>query len=289
MNVKRMLNEEIRDKKRIGKNIFARASTRRGGISQALRTPYLFMNNSERKKLNGKVEVFNMNEIINYYDLKNKSKEEQKMLMMHWRENYQINNIIEGLGVSHNTYYKLLDKLDIPRNGVGRTSNIEKTNLSEDELNEVLSQPNNYMDFDKFKTLYRDQQMIIFNKYMENQHSIASLVDSWEGSNVDYFYNLKYQYKKSSKKRANKLSLSQKPSTENSLVETVNKDVISVTNEESNEKVNHSSSISANGKTFNFELNGEYSADAIIRRLNILIEEIKDSEEKLQIDIKISN
>lgn len=277
MNIKRLYEEEIREKKKIGRNIFSRSATRKGGVKQPLRTPYLYMNNKERKKLNGDVEVFNMNDIISYHELKKRPKEEQKMLLENWRSRYKADKIIEEMDISHNTYYKLVNKLGISKREIIRNQ------LSEDELNKYLSQPDHYMSFDLFKSLDRSQQYIIFNKYMENHDSIQSLANNWENCSTDYLYNARHYFKRQG--IAKKLEESPQPKKTNQ------KDNDKTINAKINkaDKLNHSSNISANGKTFNFELNGEYSADAIIRRLNILIEEIKDSEEKLNIDIKITN
>ncbi|MGR5954213.1 hypothetical protein ACT7DP_30075 [Bacillus paranthracis] len=79
MNIERLFNEEIRDKKRIGSNIFSRVSTRKGGGNQALRTPSYFMKGSNKyKKLSGDVEVYNLNDIIRYQEFQVKAEDKQK-------------------------------------------------------------------------------------------------------------------------------------------------------------------------------------------------------------------
>lgn len=131
-DVERMLREDSRDKKKVGRGVFNRAS-RRGYLRGGLKTQVDFMTAKERKKLNGKVTVSNMYE--KYKDLKNCDLQE---ILNH--ENNEVKNILtfikanhtskataERFGVSSGKLYSLFNKYGVEYN-IGRNNTRNNTN-----------------------------------------------------------------------------------------------------------------------------------------------------------------
>lgn len=117
-DINKVFMMEVRDKKRIGSNIFSRVSTRKGGGNQALRTPYYFMSNKDKKKMNGEVTIMNMNTVLPLNDFQKLDEKLQKEMMLTWRKNYTAREIKEKMGgVTDYIFYKQLSRLGIKVNG----------------------------------------------------------------------------------------------------------------------------------------------------------------------------
>jgi hypothetical protein len=114
-NIEKIFLDEVRDKKRTGTGSFHRKGKGvKNGMKGALKTPFTYMKEKERKKLSGEVETYNMNTIINYQEFEAKDKETQKMLLTHWREIFSNKEIMSGLAVSSSFLNKLIARLDVP-------------------------------------------------------------------------------------------------------------------------------------------------------------------------------
>jgi hypothetical protein len=124
--IEKFLKEDIREKKKIGSGAFhMRGKGVRHGFNGALRTPYHFLKEKDRKKLSGEVETFNMFEtIIPLKEFRLKTEEQQKNLLIKWREIYPTKLIKEQMGISNKPFYDLLAELKIETDK--RKSNGEK-------------------------------------------------------------------------------------------------------------------------------------------------------------------
>jgi hypothetical protein len=106
---------EVREKK--NQAYGNRAKTGRGSSKsrKGMNTPYDFMSKSEKEKLNGEVEVFNMHTVIPITEFNFKDEKTQKELLTKWREVYDNKHIMKELGVSNKVLYDLVKKLEIPK------------------------------------------------------------------------------------------------------------------------------------------------------------------------------
>lgn len=129
-NVEKIFLEEIREKKKAGTGAFSkRGKGVKHGISGALKTPFFYMSNKEKKELNGEITVTNMyTTIIPYQELKLKDDETQKQLLIKWREVFDNEKIIAELGITKTAFWKLMQTLEIPRKhrGGNRTGTVKK-------------------------------------------------------------------------------------------------------------------------------------------------------------------
>lgn len=109
--------DDIRGKRKAGSGSFhKRGKGVKHGISGALKTPYFYMSNREKRKLNGEVKVYSMfTTIISLEEFQAKDKETQKNLLTKWRELYPNDDIVEGLGCGKKTFYDLITELEIPK------------------------------------------------------------------------------------------------------------------------------------------------------------------------------
>ncbi|WP_151035702.1 hypothetical protein [Bacillus wiedmannii] len=202
MNIERLFNEEIRDKKRIGSNIFSRVSTRKGGGNQALRTPSYFMKGSNKyKKLSGDVEVYNLNDVISYQEFQVKNKSQQRMFMEAWKARYKAKDIQDKMGISKNVYYKILEDLGLPADsGRGRkakNANLEELNvLSDEEMKKYMS---DFIDFSEFKNIPRHQQITLLESYLKDFPVQSELAKVW-GADLQFVYYISSVARKQRKK-----------------------------------------------------------------------------------------
>ena len=123
--IARMLQQENREKKKIGSNIHSRTGTR-GYIGKML-FPSDIMSRKDKYnyRKNGKVKTYKMNELILTKDqFEQKDEETQRLLMTRWRELYSNKEIMESMGVRGNAaFHNLITSLGVPRKtriGAGR-------------------------------------------------------------------------------------------------------------------------------------------------------------------------
>lgn len=116
-DVERIFTDDIREKRKAGRGAFSmRGKGVKHGFSGALRTPYHFMTTREKKQLNGEVTVTNLfSTIMPYEDFRLKDTETQKNLLTKWREVYDNDKIIGDMGIPKSLYFKLANRLDLPK------------------------------------------------------------------------------------------------------------------------------------------------------------------------------
>ena len=115
--IERIFNDDIRDKSKTGSGSFhKRGKGVKHGFKGALRTPYYYMTNKEKKALNGKVEVSFMYEtVIPYEEFILKDIEIQKAMLIRWRELFSNEHIKKEMGVYNKRYYDIVEELKIPK------------------------------------------------------------------------------------------------------------------------------------------------------------------------------
>ena len=112
-----LFETEVREKKSQAYNNRAKTGAKGGSRSRkGMSTPYDFMSTSEKKKLNGEVEIFNMNTtILPIEEFRLKDEQMQKTMLTAWREIYDNLKIRKELGVSNKAFYDLVAELKIPK------------------------------------------------------------------------------------------------------------------------------------------------------------------------------
>ena len=113
-SIERMMREDIRTMKRIGRNIKHQKGKR--GLGTGNSNPLKGMSQREIAKKHGKVKVYDMTRILTHAEFKQLDKDMQKLHMESWRMRFSNSEIIEGMGVSQATFYKTCNKLDIAMN-----------------------------------------------------------------------------------------------------------------------------------------------------------------------------
>jgi hypothetical protein len=106
---------EVKEKKREASLNRSRTGSRGGSKSRkGMNTPYDYLTTKEKRKLNGEVSVFNMNETIltkEEFDLKDESL--KKTLLLRWRELYDNKKIMTEMGMTNARYYKMVNELGL--------------------------------------------------------------------------------------------------------------------------------------------------------------------------------
>lgn len=165
-NIEKIFMEEIREKKRTGNGSFhKRGKGVKHGMNGALKTPYHYMKEKDRKKLSGEVETYNMNEILSLQEFSEKDVETQKMLLTHWREEFPNSEIKKEMGMSNKPYYDLVEALDLPKKTRGG------------------SRPNTGNRKAKIKTEVKENQKTEIKKEIEKEIEPPKI---FHGLNLDY-------------------------------------------------------------------------------------------------------
>lgn len=97
-NIERLFLEEVREKKKVGYGAYHKAG--KGVLSksnQALRTPYFFMKEKERKMLSGAVET--KYEVLTWEQWSKTDRDTQRTLLTKWRELYPNKEIMKTLEI----------------------------------------------------------------------------------------------------------------------------------------------------------------------------------------------
>jgi hypothetical protein len=116
--VERLLLEDSREKKRAGTGVFKRAS-RTGRIgNRALRTESYFLTPTERKKLNGELNNYNMYDLENIKaldELMEMPKEQARDYVIKLREKHKVKELVKAWEISNAKIYSDVFKpLDVP-------------------------------------------------------------------------------------------------------------------------------------------------------------------------------
>ncbi|WP_141651608.1 hypothetical protein [Paenibacillus sp. Mc5Re-14] len=275
----KLFNDDVREKKRVANNIHKRVATRKGGKNSPLRTPYYFMSNKDKKTLNGKVTTIKLKEVMSNAEFKKLDDETQKLLLTEWRDNFQMKEIVEKMGVSPETFYSHMRRLDIPR------TMRSKPTFSGDKpfkVNDYYTLT--YNEFKKMKKKHKvDVAKIIFDKY-----TTAEIVEKW-GVTEKAVCSLRWRL------LGNINDNEQKNDTinEGTLNENLSNDtrLIVEVAPEKNEIVSTHDSGSTNEilEDFFFTFNKRGGdRKAIIRKLKYLIEEMEETNESTVFDIHVT-
>ena len=111
MNIERMFQLEVRDKKRTASGVYHRAS-RRGYIRGGVKTPSDYLSKREKNKLNGKVKVYNMFEkysvlenVPQITEIEKMSKNEKISLYKFLKREYSNSTLQKHWNISSGTLY----------------------------------------------------------------------------------------------------------------------------------------------------------------------------------------
>lgn len=116
MEIAKLLQLEVRDKKRTASGIHSKKGKR--GYVGVMLTPLDFMSRKEKYnyRKSSKVVVTNMYDtIINYEDFLNLSREEQRKHLIEYRNRFTNKDIASVWGVNNSRLSYLIDKLEIPK------------------------------------------------------------------------------------------------------------------------------------------------------------------------------
>lgn len=144
MNIERMFQIEVRDKKRTASGVYHRAS-RRGYIRGGMKTPSDYLSKREKNKLNGEVKVYNMFEkysvlenVPQINEIEKMSKNEKISLYKFLKREYSNSVLQQHWNISSGTLYSKIYKkygLYEPR----RSTNMPKVNGLYKSIAEVPS------------------------------------------------------------------------------------------------------------------------------------------------------
>ncbi len=306
----RMFEEDIRDKKRIGRGIFSRKATRKGGTRTPLKTPYYYMTKREKQALNGKVKVYCMEDIISYEDFIVKDPSDQIRLMSLWKKSYKKVYIHQEMGVSSSTFYRLLERLeklnsDNDAIGGGIVVAGKPTGEKLEKFKESM------ISYEEFRSQPNTEKNRIVENYVQFFGSVAELSRNWESSDIAYLYSVHQRVKKRREKqeklakeqRAKEAkerrqaerasedkykdlrqamdSMPEKPSDNTS-------DIVKAITSNETEPEKHDSNMNISTETLSLALNGKYDGEGIARLLSLASEVISKSSGKLKIELKIT-
>lgn len=119
--IERMLNEEIRDKKRTGNGIHSKTGSR--GYVGKMMFPSDLMKGKQKRNYVRSSEVMSWNtkEILPKEQFDTFDQEQQKEMLTAWRTNFTNEQIMKQMKLGQYGYYKLLDVLSIKKDSYKQT------------------------------------------------------------------------------------------------------------------------------------------------------------------------
>lgn len=122
-SIERMMKQDIKAMKRIGRNIKYQKGKR--GLGTGNFNPLRGMTQKQISKLHGETKVYDMSKILHRTDFNKLDDTMKKLYLESWRARFSTEEILQGLGVSSATYYKYCNKYgvtgaDLPRKKYSR-------------------------------------------------------------------------------------------------------------------------------------------------------------------------
>lgn len=180
-----LFNEEVREKKKIGRGIHKRASRKRG-FKGTVKTAYDFMTRKQKRELSGKVDVYHMSEIVISYDEFKKASNEKKIeLIAIYLEKYSQKELAEKWNVPLKYIYGIKSRYI---NKKGLKISIPSSNISIHKNEEVkITEPIQTKDIKKNLFTIQANRKELSGEEISNLLSNIALI-----LNSDKIYDLKF-------------------------------------------------------------------------------------------------
>lgn len=130
-NIERMMRQDIKAMKRIGRNIKYQKGKR--GLGTGNFNPLRGMTQKQISKLHGETKVYDMSRILHKTDFNKLDDTMKKLYLESWRARFSTEEILQGLGVSSATYYKYCNKYGVTGADLPRKKYSRKTKEQGDE------------------------------------------------------------------------------------------------------------------------------------------------------------
>lgn len=130
-NIERMMKQDIKTMKRIGRNIKHQKGKR--GLGTGNFNPLRGMTQKQIAKLHGETKVYDMSKILYRTDFNKLDDTMKKLYLESWRARFSTEEILQGLGVSSATYYKYCNKYGVTGADLPRKKYSRKTKEQGDE------------------------------------------------------------------------------------------------------------------------------------------------------------
>lgn len=193
-DIEKMFIQDIREKKRAGNGSFSRSGkgSSKGRVRGGMKTHADFLKGKEKREYTkpGKIEVFNMKDIISKQAYFQKSEADQKTLLSTWRENYKNDEILEKMGINKTDYYNLVHKFGLKKQDRGNLRYIQKEKYSLQDMERLLKD----CTYEEFVKATTPQKAILLESY-DDRFTMDELQDYW-GVNKSQIYSHRYGIKK---------------------------------------------------------------------------------------------
>ena len=130
-SIERMMKQDIKAMKRIGRNIKYQKGKR--GLGTGNFNPLRGMTQKQISRLHGETKVYDMSKILHRTDFNTLDDTMKKLYLESWRARFSTEEILQGLGVSSATYYKYCNKYGVTGADLPRKKYSRKTKEQGDE------------------------------------------------------------------------------------------------------------------------------------------------------------
>ena len=130
-NIERMMKQDIKAMKRIGRNVKYQKGKR--GLGTGNFNPLRGMTQKQIAKLHGETKVYDMSKILHKTEFNKLDNTMKKLYLESWRARFSTEEILQGMGVSSATYYKYCKKYGATGEGAVRKKFTRKKKEQGDE------------------------------------------------------------------------------------------------------------------------------------------------------------
>lgn len=188
--IQKLIREDIRDMKRIGRNIKYQKGKR--GYVGVMYDANKGMSEKKIKKMyDGEVVVYNMEQVMNIKDFKFLADDVKVLHLEAWRTRFSNKEIAEQMGIANSTFCNMLTKLGVTGSEKGRKKIIKrKDNLNiEDVKGGKVGKPRKKCEIEKSQKGEVELGKIIelennINDLSDNIKSVITLKETTKGEKI---------------------------------------------------------------------------------------------------------
>lgn len=188
-----VFNQEIVDKKKVGRNVFSKKGYRSNG--NKLGDSYFRLSHEEKMALNGDVSTFNLREIIPLSEYSQLTKDQQVLYLTYWVEHYTKEQIAEKFASERVIKFEMKRlglQMELRSEPKKAKSKIKKNDVSKKRKQSEKSVLQRLIPFTQFKAMSKEEKV----KYLKRVSKKVSLVKislAW-GKSPSYASSLLHYY-----------------------------------------------------------------------------------------------
>jgi len=184
-----VFNQEVMNKKRIGRNVFSKKGYRSNGMK--LGDSYFRLSHEEKMALNGDVATFNLREILPLSEYSRLTQDQQVLYLTYWLQHYTKEQIAEKFASERVIKFEM-KRLGLKLELKEAPKKVEKPKMSVDEKKKAKraeeSALQRLIPFSQFKSMPKEEK-VKYLRRVSKKVSLVKISKAW-GKSTSYASSL---------------------------------------------------------------------------------------------------